>query len=162
VSAKVPLTVKLATGEKQVEAYLTETNGLVVHRVYVYQPGQDDHKETSLWTITHAPSGLGLLGPDRYQTTMAAAKSLAKSLGEAMDWSGSADTLDPKAVFAAVENITVSGVDVPVPIKQGRFVIRRARGKGYEVVDSETDEVIETIPHRGLAATKARELNEVG
>lgn len=151
-------------GTKSILAYPTEVAGLFVHRQLAYVPGKEEHKFTSKWQITHEPSGLALLRPSECTRTMAGAMSIVSRLDH-RDWSKkSILDLGPKEeivdeIQAAVID-TVSNEEVK-KVKVQRYVVRRnTEGPGFLVVDSEDESVVEEIPHRGLAAQKATELNE--
>lgn len=149
----------------RISAYLTdEPKGLAIHRAVQWVPAKNEHKHISKWTVTHVASGLTLLRSTDYLPTMGRCKALAKELSH-IDWTTTdldelrafkRDVLN--AVSAVKETVTLPSEDEEK--EAPRYTIRRARGIGYEVVDTSTDAVVESFAHRGLAGGYAKELNE--
>lgn len=149
----------------RISAYLTdEPKGLAIHRAVQWVPAKNEHKHISKWTLTHVASGLTLLNPSAYLPTMGRCKALAGELSH-IDWTTS-DVDELRAfkgdVLAAVTaiNRTVTLPSEDEEKEAPRYTIRRARGLGYEVVDTSTEAVVESFTHRGLAGGYAKELNE--
>lgn len=148
----------------RISAYLTdEPKGLAIHRAVQWVPAKNEHKHVSKWTLTHVASGLSLLMPSDYFTTMARCKALAKELSH-IDWVES--ETDELRTFSRDVREAINKIKdtVKLPSEEEekeapRYTIRRARGVGYEVVDTSTDAVVESFAHRGLAGGYAKELN---
>lgn len=156
-------TITLNLGDEEsmhIEAYLSSVDGLAIHRQVVYLPGKEEHKFSSKWQITHIKSGRGLLRPSECTETMAAAESVAKQLHE-FDWTR--DRVSVMAMDGVREALdaALSGAEIPERVTGSRrYLVRRNKeGPGYVVWDDDTEKVVETFVHRGMASQKASELN---
>lgn len=146
-----------------VDAYISDDPpGLAVHRVVEWVPAKNEHKHTSKWVVTHIASGLMLFGQSGYLDTKRDAVALVKMLSS-IDW---VDTpiedlrLQGQKVVSDALHQLRSGIltaDEEEP-EAPRYIVRRARGIGYEVIDTETDSAVASFAHRGLASQRAKEL----
>lgn len=156
-------TITVTIGENEsmrIEAYLSSTEGLAIHRQVSYLPGKEEHKFTSKWQVTHQPSGMGLLTPSACLPTMKDAVAIAEQLG-AYDWEAENpfDDETRRLVSRTLEEALAKHVPDEGSIEV-RYVVRRNHeGPGYVIVDTATDQVHEVVVHRGMASAKAQELN---
>lgn len=164
---KDTITLRVAGQESmRIEAYISDLcPGLAIHRQVVWVPAKGEHKFTSKWTITHIPSGHTLLRPSEALETMTQAHAVVKGL-EKFTW----DDEDPSVQSGAKEALAKALDDVregsyqeketEVPERSSRFVVRRNdEGPGYRVVDTATEQTVETFMHRGMASSFAKEQN---
>jgi hypothetical protein len=158
--------VDLVTGSNdtmRIAAHVVSTEGhLVVHRQVAYVPGKEEHKFTSKWQITHRRTGKGLLRPSQCLPTMTAATKVAVALEPDFPWE--LDRLSPADEQRMAKHIrdlvAKYEAEKPDPKEVVTRYVTRKIAKGYGVIDSETDTEIEVHLHRGMAAERAKELNE--
>jgi hypothetical protein len=155
-------TVKSATGERKVVATVSGVKGLAIHLEVL---PEEKKGEGIRWQITHSASGLALLGSHQTVESIKDAEKVA-SLLRHFDWEKETFSLDVLAMMkdeikGAVDSLrvlnTFNEVAQPTP---ARYVVRRnEEGSGFNVVDLESDKVMEHFIHRGLASQKATKLN---
>lgn len=167
-------TITVTIGENEsmrVEAYMSSTEGLAIHRQVAYLPGKEEHKFTSKWQITHVRSGTALLKPGDCLATMSRAKAVAEKLADELDWTlerpqilgtdARARLID--ALAEAETDMGIKGLDEPVSADTTRrYLVRRnPDGPGYVVWDDAKQEPVENgqFLHRGLASDHAKDLN---
>lgn len=139
--------------------------GLAMHREVQWVPAKGEHKFTSKWTITHIASGLTLCRPSETLETLGEAKQVVKLIND-FDWTREEPTTQIgimnafQGAIGMVRDATDREEVSEAPERSSRFVIRRnSEGPGYVVVDTSTDQVIETFMHRGMASNFAKEQN---
>lgn len=158
-------TITLNLGEEEsmrIEAYLSSTDGLAIHRQVVYLPGKEEHKFSSRWQVTHIESGKGLLRPSECPETMTEAVVIAKTLNH-FDWTQACETLITRDGVREALSSALGGATIPPPdtsVSRRYLVRRNQEGAGYVVWDDDTEKVVETFVHRGLASEKAKALND--
>lgn len=165
--------------QMQIEAYVTPTPGLLVHRQVRWSPGKEEHKFTSKWQVCHEPSGRGLLTPSRCLPRQKDAVKLAHRLKGLEQWENvSADALgDNEELLQKVRGVyegimreqedEESGEIVVDELYENRYYVERDReSRQYQVMDAKTGEVaadenglLLTFAHRGKAWKEAHRLN---
>lgn len=145
--------------------------GIAIHRKVKWVPAKQEHRYESKWQITHIESGFGILSEFQCMKTKHDTVLIAKRLWD-IDWSLSAESLRsdpnlPGKVQRAVEAVKYGEADkedeaageVEKDVIIRRYVVRRA-SFGYSIYDLNNEQEVENHAHRGIAAAKAKELNE--
>lgn len=153
--------------EYKLSAYASnDAPGLAIHKKVTWD--RDEPRERSGWTVSHMPSGMGLIA-DYSFPNIADAMEFCRNIN-GFDWTLPEEELDKEgsrpAVRAAkaahmngisVENLSQPDEPPQPEPKRTHHIIRRSeKGTGYEVINTSNDEIVKTFIHRGPAAEFAK------
>lgn len=157
--------------KREIEVYESPVPGLVVHRLYVYKAGTQDHRPTNKWQITHEATGRALLTPYEAPSDMKHAFRMAGALNGVTDWTSDILSLSEDAqrsikeqTVKCLQNIPEEddAIDPFASMTPGEWVIEPVRKEGdrwFAVKNTKTEEVADTLQHRGEATALMEKLN---